>query len=145
MAIFERRLIRPSALLDAVQQRGAATTKELKEHFGVDSSSIRRSLAPLFAADGLWIVSSGKVFYYMVNTGAKGQPIPNRARKAAQRGELSYPGHPLDYKQEMMKQILVFNEIGWGLGDVPNPPAPIAEKVYSFDDDEAEELDYGDS
>jgi hypothetical protein len=146
MPLFETRLIPPGDLFEEIQIRGAASTKELKEYFGVDSSSIRRSLAALFAADAVWACTSGKAFYYMVNTGEKGRPAPGRIRAAAARGELPQPSHPLDFKGEMMKQVMVFNQVGWDRHErLGRKERAKLRETYSpnGDDEEVVELDYG--
>lgn len=139
MALFDRRLIPPWILFHEIQSRGAATTKELKTHFGVDSSSIRRSLTPLLAVDAVWIVARASSVYYMVNTGERGAPNPATVRKKASLGELKQCVNQLDFRQEMMKQIMVFNSIGWD-GKLPSNDKPRKVKqrsqvVWSFDDD----------
>jgi hypothetical protein len=140
MALFDRRLIPPWIMFREIQNRGAATTKELKTHFGVDSSSIRQSLAPLLAVDAVWIVSRGSSVYYMVNTGQRGSPNPATVRKEARLGELKQCVNQLDFKQAMMKQIMVFNQVGWTWSDRPKPvehvePESNGKQVWSFDDD----------
>jgi len=140
---FEQKLISPGLLFREIQLRGSATTKELKTHFGVDSASIRRSMAPLWAADAIWVVGLGRSTYYMVASGQKGFPQPTKARAAAKRGEYAQPAHPLDFRGEMLKQVLILDSLGWDDVKIVAVPANGGKKVYSFDDDgEAVELDY---
>lgn len=140
---YEQKLISPGLLFREIQFRGAATTKELKTHFGVDSASIRKSMSPLMAADAVWIIGAGRAIYYMVASGAMGFPSAAKAREAAKRGEYAQPAHPLDFRGEMLKQVLILDSLGWNDTVVASTP-PVKEarkKVYSFDDDpEAVEL-----
>lgn len=110
---FEQKLISPGLLFREVQQRGAATTKELKEHFGVDSASIRKSMAPLFAVDAVWFVTSGRYPFYMVNSGERGRPSPQAARADARAGKYAQPKNSLDFRGEMLKQVLILDQLGW--------------------------------
>ena len=72
-------------VLQFIKSKGATWMVEIKNHFNVDSASIRRPLGLLYASNRVICIGghAGRV-WWMRRTGKRGRPNPWQARKEAQ-------------------------------------------------------------
>lgn len=127
---WQARVLDPEEVLVFIRLAGAANTKEVKDHFKTNSSSVRIAVGHLLIQDKVWVVAAKPkpngwgpcAVFYMENTHEVGNPNPHKRR--AEAGVLAKPGSDLlkgsntifnseDYLNwEGWKETLVLNGAG---------------------------------
>lgn len=84
---FELGKIREVELQLLIRERGAPTTKEIKDHFKTNSAEVRRVCGKLMTKNQIfpmpWKQGNFAKLYWMEVTGEKGQPRPIEVRERA--------------------------------------------------------------
>jgi hypothetical protein len=69
--------------MEFVRSRGAASIKEIKDHFHTDSASVRHAIGFLYFHDKIWLIPYSRGIFVTENTGKKGPVNIASLRKQA--------------------------------------------------------------